>query len=40
MDQDGSIIVPGLFGWLGNDFDRKHPGGLQPLIMEEFKIYD
>jgi hypothetical protein len=40
MDRDGSIIIPGLFGWLDDDFDGKHPGGLRPMMMEEIKMYD
>ncbi|KAJ5699211.1 hypothetical protein N7536_003877 [Penicillium majusculum] len=40
LDRDGSIVLPGLFEWLGEDFDGNHPGGLRHLIMEEFNMYD
>ena len=40
LDRDGSIILPGLFEWLGEDFDGNHPGGLRHLVMEEFNMYD
>lgn len=33
-------MLPGLFKWLGEDFDRSHLGSLQRLIIEAFNIYN
>ena len=33
-------MLPGLFGWLGEDFDGSYLGGLRRLIIEEFNMYD
>ncbi|KAJ5396365.1 uncharacterized protein N7487_010672 [Penicillium crustosum] len=40
LDRDGSIVLLGLFEWLGEDFDGNHLGSLRHLIIEEFNIYD
>lgn len=40
MLEQGSIVIPQLFGWLKEDFDGAHPGGIMPLIHEEFDIYE
>lgn len=36
----GSILLPGVFAWLAEDWDYCHPGGLMPLIEKEFKMYE
>jgi len=33
-------VVPGLFKWLKQDFDGKHPGGILRMALSEFAMYD
>ncbi|KAJ5740169.1 hypothetical protein N7493_000041 [Penicillium malachiteum] len=40
MKKDGSVVVSGLFSWLTEDFDGQHPGGILPMILQEFDMYD
>ena len=40
MQQDGSIVIPGLFAYLTDNWDGQHPDGILPLIQEEIDMYD
>ncbi|KAJ5736617.1 uncharacterized protein N7483_001742 [Penicillium malachiteum] len=40
MKKDGSVVVTGLFSWLTEDLDGQHPGGILPMILQEFDMYD
>lgn len=40
MEHKGSVIIPGVFGWLKHDLDGKHPGGILKLAQQEFAMYD
>lgn len=40
MSEDGSIVVPGLYSWLSDNLDDKHPGGILALAHTEFDMYE
>lgn len=40
MRVNGSVVIPGFFGWLKYDFDGMHPGGILRLALQEFAMYD
>jgi hypothetical protein len=40
MEKDGSVVIPGLFDWLSEDFDGQHPGGILPMVLQEIDMYD
>ena len=40
IQQDGSIVIPGLFAYLTDNWDRQYPDGILPLIQEEIDMYD
>ncbi|KAJ5139428.1 hypothetical protein N7448_002836 [Penicillium atrosanguineum] len=40
MTERGSVVIPQLFGWLKEDFDGNHPGGLLALAHEEMDMYN
>jgi hypothetical protein len=40
MERNGSIVIPGLFSYLTEDWDGEHPGGIMPLIQEEIEMYE
>ncbi|KAJ5589664.1 hypothetical protein N7450_003636 [Penicillium hetheringtonii] len=39
IQQNGSIVVPGLFVWLAENWDGQHPNGLVDKIEQEFALY-
>ncbi|KAJ5234486.1 uncharacterized protein N7469_003654 [Penicillium citrinum] len=39
MQQNGSIVVPGLFAWLAENWDGQHPNSLVDKIEQEFALY-
>ncbi|KAJ5654780.1 hypothetical protein N7490_001783 [Penicillium lividum] len=40
MEKDGSVVIPGLFHWLSEDFDGQHPSGILPMVLQEIDMYD
>ncbi|KAJ5761803.1 uncharacterized protein N7511_005185 [Penicillium nucicola] len=40
MNQQGTVVIPQLFGWLKEDFDGQHPGGILAMANEEIDMYD
>jgi hypothetical protein len=40
MQANGSVVIPGFYDWLKDDYDGQHPNGIMPMICDEFDMYE